>query len=176
VLNALKELELDQETVVILWGDHGWHLGEQEIWGKHSPFERANRSVLMIRIPGMETAGMKTDAVVESLDLFPTLIELCNPSFRKTKNQLDGDSLVSLLRTGIGNQNDVAISYWNNAISVRDQTHRLIYNKKTRKSKLYDLSTDLDNSHDVATEFPKLVSRLVRAIPAAAKQQKLGNE
>ena len=174
VLSALKELELDQETVVVLWGDHGWHLGEQEIWGKHSPFERANRSVLMIRIPGMETAGMetagmKTDAVVESLDLFPTLIELCNPSFRKTKNQLDGDSLVSLLRTGIGNQNDVAISYWNNAISVRDQTHRLIYNKKTRKSKLYDLSTDLDNSHDIAIEFPKLVSRLVRAIPETAK-------
>ena len=67
VLNALKELGTGAGNGRNSLGDHGWHLGEQEIWGKHSPFERANRSVLMIRIPGMETAGMKTDAVVESL-------------------------------------------------------------------------------------------------------------
>jgi len=169
VLNALQELGLDEDTVVVLWGDHGWHLGEQEIWGKHSPFERANRSVLIIRIPGMKTAGVKTDAIVESLDLFPTLIELCKPSFNKTENLLDGESLVPLLRTGVGNQEDVAISYWNDAISVRDQTHRLIFNKKTKVSKLYDLSVDSDNSVNSADKFPEIVNRLEDAIQNSLK-------
>ncbi|MDB4374638.1 sulfatase [bacterium] len=169
VLDALHKLELEQETVVVLWGDHGWHLGEQQIWGKHSPFERANRSVLIIRMPGMKMAGVKTDAVVESLDLFPTLIELCKPTFSKTQNQLDGESLVPLLRTGVGDRDDVAISYWNDAISVRDQTHRLVYNKKTKISKLYDLSINLDNPIDSANEFPKIVNRLEKAIPKSSK-------
>ena len=169
MLNALQELGLDEDTVVVLWGDHGWHLGEQEIWGKHSPFERANRSVLIIRIPGMKTAGVKTDAIVESLDLFPTLIELCKPSFNKTENLLDGESLVPLLRTGVGNQEDVAISYWNDAISVRDQTHRLIFNKKTKVSKLYDLSVDSDNSVNSADKFPEIVNRLEDAIQNSLK-------
>ncbi len=165
VLDALKELELDQETVVVLWGDHGWHLGEQEIWGKHSPFERANRSVLIIRVPGMQTAGVKTDAIVESLDLYPTLIDLCQPSFRKTENKLHGDSLVPLLETGSWNKRDVAISYWHEAISVRDQTHRLIYNKKTKTSALYDLSVNPDNNTDIAAQFPEILKRLESAIP-----------
>ena len=169
VLDALQELGLDEDTVVVLWGDHGWHLGEQEIWGKHSPFERANRSVLIIRIPGMKTAGVKTDAIVESLDLFPTLIELCKPSFNKTQNLLDGESLAPLLRTGVGNQEDVAISYWNDAISVRDQTHRLIFNKKTKVSKLYDLSIDSDNSVNSADKFPEIVNRLEGAIQKPLK-------
>ena len=164
VLDALQELELDQETVVVLWGDHGWHLGEQQIWGKHSPFERANRSVLIIRMPGMKTAGVKTDAIVESLDLFPTLIEICKPSFSETQNKLDGESLVPLLETGSGNKDDVAISYWNDAISVRDQTHRLVYNKKSKVSALYDLSVNSDNPIDSAGEFPKIVKRLESAI------------
>ena len=169
VLDALQELGLDEDTVVVLWGDHGWHLGEQEIWGKHSPFERANRSVLIIRIPGMKTAGVKTDAIVESLDLFPTLIELCKPSFNKTQNLLDGESLAPLLRTGVGNQEDDAISYWNDAISVRDQTHRLIFNKKTKVSKLYDLSVDADNSVNSADKFPEIVNRLEGAIQKPLK-------
>ena len=164
VLDALKELELDQDTVVVLWGDHGWHLGEQQIWGKHSPFERANRSVLIIRVPGMQTAGVKSSALVESLDLYPTLIELCQPSFNKTTHPLDGDSLVPLLKGGSGEKSDVAISYWKDAISVRDQTHRLIFNKKSNSSALYDLSVNPDNDTDVAAQFPEIVKRLKDAI------------
>ena len=112
----------------------------------------------------MKTAGVKTDAIVESLDLFPTLIEICKPTFSKTQNKLDGASLVPLLETGSGNKDDVAISYWNDAISVRDQTHRLVYNKKTKVSALYDLSVNSDNPIDSAGEFPKIVKRLESAI------------
>ena len=74
-----------------------------------------------------------------------------------------------LLRTGVGDRDDVAISYWNDAISVRDQTHRLVYNKKTKISKLYDLSINLDNPIDSANEFPKIVNRLEKAIPKSSK-------
>lgn len=169
VLNALRDLELEQDTVVVLWGDHGWHLGEQEIWGKHSPFERANRSVLIIRLPSMKTAGVKTDAIVESLDLFPTLIDICKPAFRQTQFKLDGESLVPLLETGSWDKGDVAISFWNDAISVRGQRHRLIYNKKTGVSALYDLSVNSDNAINSAKEFPEIVKQLKSTIPGFSK-------
>ena len=165
VLNALRDLELEQDTVVVLWGDHGWHLGEQEIWGKHSPFERANRSVLIIRLPGMKTAGTKTDAMVESLDLFPTLIDICKPEFNQTQFNLDGESLVPLLETGSCDKSDVAISYWNDAISVRGHQYRLIYNKKSGVSALYDLSGNSDNTINSAKDFPDIVERLKSTIP-----------
>ncbi len=106
---------------------------------------------------------------MESLDLFPTLIDLCRPAFSKTQNKLDGDSLGPLLRTGVSREEDVAISYWTDAISVRDRNHRLVYNKKTKVSKLYDLSVDSDNPIDSAEESPDIVNRLEAAILESSK-------
>ncbi|MCA9072755.1 MAG: sulfatase, partial [Planctomycetaceae bacterium] len=71
VLDELKKLGLDKNTIVVVWGDHGWHLGEQEVWAKHTPFERANRSVLMIHIPGTTHTGKTTSALAETIDLYP---------------------------------------------------------------------------------------------------------
>jgi len=76
VLRELDRLALADDTVVVLWGDHGFHLGEQGLMGKHTTFESALRSALVVRIPGEPEAGATDDRTVSSLDLFPTLCEL----------------------------------------------------------------------------------------------------
>jgi arylsulfatase A-like enzyme len=60
----------------VLWGDHGWHLGEHRIFGKHTSFEKALKSVLIMRTPGMKKPGRPTDALVQSIDIYPTLAKL----------------------------------------------------------------------------------------------------
>jgi arylsulfatase A-like enzyme len=126
VLESLKKLELEQDTVVVVWGDHGWHLGEQQIWGKHSPFERAVRSALIIRVPGVSRAGLQTTALAETVDLYLTLVDVCRPAFQKTHHPLDGVSLTPVLTGESSSVRDTALSYWRDAVSVRSDTHRLI--------------------------------------------------
>ena len=76
ILAELKRTGADKNTIVVLWGDHGWHLGEHAIWGKHSLFEESLRSPLIIHYPEMKHKDSKTDAIVETLDIFPTLCDL----------------------------------------------------------------------------------------------------
>jgi arylsulfatase A-like enzyme len=73
ILAELDALGLSGNTIVVLWGDHGWHLGEYGIWGKATNYEIATRIPLIIRAPGMAGNGRAAAAVVESIDLYPTL-------------------------------------------------------------------------------------------------------
>ncbi|MGD8240398.1 MAG: sulfatase [Armatimonadota bacterium] len=77
LLNALDETGLAQNTAVCLWGDHGWHLGENGTWGKHTNLEWGTRSPLIFRVPGQRNAGVATDAFAEFVDVYPTLAEAC---------------------------------------------------------------------------------------------------
>jgi arylsulfatase A-like enzyme len=76
VLDELDRLGLRDNTIVILWGDHGYHLGESDVWTKMTNFERGVRVPLIVSAPGMKTAGQRTRALVELVDLYPTLTEL----------------------------------------------------------------------------------------------------
>ena len=69
LLMELKSLELDKETIVVLWGDHGWHLGNDRKWGKHSLFERSLKSALIVKIPGVNHASKEINTIVETVDL-----------------------------------------------------------------------------------------------------------
>lgn len=167
VLAALKKTGLEDDTIVVVWGDHGWHLGEQQIWGKHSPFEHALRSVLMIRLPGASTAGQSTDALVETTDLYPTLVELCQPRFRETQHPLDGRSLAPLLTGKSESHRDHAVSYWRDAVSLRTADHRLVARVKDgrpERLELYDLAADPDSAGDIADENPQLTQTLVQQL------------
>lgn len=174
VLKALDELGLAENTIVVVWGDHGWHLGDSAIWGKHSPFDRAVNSTLMIRAPGVSKKNLKSGALVETIDLYPTLVELCNPKFQKTEHPLDGRSLVPVLKGQKEQVRRSATSYWRNAISVRTMSHRLIAQKKKNTEpgqnpysnvELYDVSRSLDPLENLATDSPKLVSELLQRMP-----------
>ncbi len=77
LLDELERLGVRDNTIVILWGDHGWHLGEHGLWNKHTNFEVAARAPLIISVPGQRTAGRKSGALVEFVDIFPSLCDLC---------------------------------------------------------------------------------------------------
>lgn len=165
VLDALREQGLADNTIVVIWGDHGWHLGEQQVWAKHTPFERGVRSVLMVRAPGFSRAGTRSDALVETTDLYPTLIDLCRPAFTRTHHPLDGQSLRPVLAGDPAPLREAAVSWWKNAVSVRTATHRLITTRvpaTPERVELYDLSRDPDNMTNIAAREPDLVRRLVR--------------
>jgi arylsulfatase A-like enzyme len=77
VLEELDRLGLREKTLVVFMGDHGWQLGEHGLWCKHTNFEVAARAPLIISAPGMKSAGQHTNAMVEFVDIYPTLADLC---------------------------------------------------------------------------------------------------
>ncbi len=76
VLDELDRLGLRQNTIIVLWGDHGWKLGEHDAWCKHSTCENDTNAPLLLSVPGMRNAGAHTNALVEFVDIYPTLSEL----------------------------------------------------------------------------------------------------
>ncbi|KAA5539568.1 sulfatase [Roseiconus nitratireducens] len=77
LLNQLTELELEEDTVIVLWGDHGYHLGEQGLWTKANNYELSTRVPLIVSLPGQARVGTRTGALVEFVDVFPTLADVC---------------------------------------------------------------------------------------------------
>ncbi len=75
LLNALDREGLSQNTVVVLWGDHGWQLGDHGLWHKHTNFEMATRAPLIVSVPNGSSGGRKCLAPVEFVDIYPTLAE-----------------------------------------------------------------------------------------------------
>ncbi len=76
LLQKLKELELEQRTVIVLWSDHGFHLGEKGLWAKTTNYELDTRIPMIISAPGQMHPGSRVGAIVESVDLYPTIVEL----------------------------------------------------------------------------------------------------
>jgi arylsulfatase A-like enzyme len=95
VINALDRSDYADNTIVILWSDHGWHLGEKLHWRKFSLWEEATHNVLMVVAPGVTRPGQRCSRPVTMLDIYPTLIELCNLA---PKKELQGKSFLPLLK------------------------------------------------------------------------------
>jgi arylsulfatase A-like enzyme len=94
LLDELDRLGLRKNTIVVLWGDHGWKLGEHDAWCKHSNTENDTNAPLVVSVPGMKTAGARTDALVEMVDIYPTLSELAGLPL---PGHLEGTSFKPLL-------------------------------------------------------------------------------
>ena len=128
VLDKLDELDLEDDTIVAFWGDHGWHLGEHSEWCKTSNFELANQAPMMIHIPGQTDHGIETYALTEFVDLFPTLVEaagleqldLCPEDSSDVQLCREGESLIPLITNPDPSSNE-----WKNAaFSQIKTTHR----------------------------------------------------
>ena len=155
LLERLQQAGQADNTIIVLWGDHGWHLGEHAIWGKHALFEESLRSPLIVSYPGLPRPGEPTDAVVETLDIFPTLCQLTEigaPDFA------EGVSLQSILNDPASAGHE-AIAYRNNARTIRTPTHRLILHKDSYVE-LYDHSQPDGETRNVADDHPQLVHEL----------------
>lgn len=94
VLAELDRLGLRENTLIVLWGDHGYHLGENGVFTKMTNFEHGTRVPLLVSHPGMTTAGQRSKALVELVDLYPTLAQLCDLPLPK---HLEGISFAPLL-------------------------------------------------------------------------------
>lgn len=161
VLATLKQTGLDKNTIVIIWSDHGWHLGDHRVWGKHTLFERALRSVLMVKTPDM-SEGKVCDQVVSTVDIYPTLMELCG---LKMPYQADGESVTGLLHApNDPSRRNTAYSYFRNGISMAAGPYR--FTKYFREEKpvveLYDHEKDPYENHatGVTGARPGLVEKL----------------
>jgi iduronate 2-sulfatase len=94
ILDELDALGLRENTVIMLWGDHGWHLGEHGIWGKATNYDIATRTPLIVSAPHHRARGLASKALVELVDMYPTLCELADLPAPK---HLDGMSFAPLL-------------------------------------------------------------------------------
>ncbi|MFT4589024.1 MAG: iduronate 2-sulfatase [Candidatus Binatia bacterium] len=165
LMARLKKAGADKNTVVVLWGDHGWHLGEHAIWGKHCLFEESLRSPLIVSYPGIKKPGKATDSLVETLDVFPTLCELTGlprPDFA------DGVSLLPLLKNPAA-PGHPAFAYRNNMKTVRTRTHRLILHKDGY-TELYDHASAAGETKNIAGANGALVKRLSGLIDERLKK------
>ncbi|MEM9338765.1 MAG: sulfatase [Bacteroidota bacterium] len=165
ILNELKKLNIDETTIVVLWGDHGWHLGEHAIWGKHSLFEEALHAPLMIAYPGNKKSGKPIDEIVETLDVFPTLCELAGiaiPDFTQ------GKSLLPLLEKQDKSKH-AAIAYKGKAKTIRTEQYRLILHQDGFVE-LYDHESNEKETKNIAQNKPDVVKKLKELM--AVKLQK----
>lgn len=158
ILDRLEALKLRENTVIVLWGDHGWHLGEHAVWGKHALFEESLRSPLIISAPSVSRAGQSTQAVVETIDLYPTLCDLAG--LPRPGSFLDGTSLQPILDDP-QSPGHTAVSYKGNVQTIRTPTHRLIAHNNGHLE-LYDHRTPEGETRNVAEAHPELAQKLLK--------------
>ena len=119
-MNTIDSLGLASNTIIVLWGDHGWHLGDHNIWCKHSNFEQATHAPLIISSPGI--APNKTKSLSEHVDVFPTLCDLAGLAI---PTQLQGKSLKSVMKNPVTAVKDFSVSQYPRS-SVSEQDSRIL--------------------------------------------------
>ncbi len=174
VLHQLDQLGLTEKTIVLLCGDHGFHLGEHETWGKRTLFEVALRSPLIVSIPGQEHIGVKTDALVELVDIYPTLCDACQLPIPE---QLEGLSMVPAIRQPSSSWKSAVFSKVgkvNGRRSMRTEQYRYTEQGKDGwlGKELYDHSVDPNEEYNIAylPENSKLVSNLSKRLHAGWRE------
>jgi iduronate 2-sulfatase len=170
VLDELDRLGLAQNTLIVLWGDHGWHLGDHGYWTKHTNYEQANRIPLMIVAPGVARAGAVAKQFAETVDVFPTLAELAGLPAPSGPQRIDGVSLVPVLRDPAKIIRDHAYHCYPRGErmgrAIRTERYRLIEWKKpsapadTAEFELYDYEQDPLETKNLAALQPEVVAQL----------------
>lgn len=165
VLDALDSNGFADNTIIVLWGDHGWHLGDHGLWCKHTNYEQAARIPVIVAAPGIKPA--RTQALVESCDIYPTLAELTQ---LPAPPQGDGRSFASVLKDPTTSVRDHAIHVYPRGgligRAIRTQRHRLVEWKKpgdapeTAILELYDYEADPAETKNLAAEQPEVVASL----------------
>lgn len=160
ILDTLDALGLADNTIVVLWGDHGWHLGDHRVWGKHTLHETSLCSALVVKAPG-RGKGIENHRIVGSVDIYPTLMELCGVA---VPDGLDGESFAALLDSpGDDGWKDVAYGYYRSGISVRTPSHRLsrYFTGGGVVTELYEYETGMFERRNIAAEHPETVEALL---------------
>jgi iduronate 2-sulfatase len=173
VLNELDRLQLWDSTVVVLWGDHGFHLGDHGVWTKHTNYEQANRIPLIIATPNSSIPNSVTQQPAGSVDIFPTLAELAQLPAPNVPQGLDGTSLVPVLKSPQTRVRDHAFHVFPKSKlgrAVRTERYRLVeWRSQADPSapveyELYDYQLDPLETRNIAPDRHELVQQLSRII------------
>ncbi len=170
VLDALEKHNLMENTIVVLWGDHGWHLGDHGSWTKHDNYEQANRIPIFIAAPGITTANTSSKQLIETVDLYPTLAELAGLPKPTGPQPIDGTSMVPVLKDGNARVRDHAyhafIRNGHLGEAIRTERYRMvrwtpIIKKHTEVVyELYDYEKDPMETVNIVTKKKKIVNEL----------------
>lgn len=175
VIDELDRLELADDTLIVLWGDHGFHLGDLGIWTKHTNYEQANRIPLLFIAPGVTRPGASTRHLAETVDIYPTLAELAGLPAPTGPQAIDGISLVPVLRDSDTRLRDHAYHIYPRGKlgrAIRTERHRMVEWKRigddedTAEYELYDYQTDPLETENLAEQKPEVLAGLKRMLDA----------
>lgn len=161
VIKALDKTGLSENTIVVLWGDHGFHLGDLGIWTKHTNYEQANRIPLIFVVPGVTKPNTATRQLAESVDLFPTLAELAELPAPQGPQPIDGKSLVPVLKDPAARVRDHAYHVYPKrkiGRAIRTNRYRLV--EWGEEYELYDYQSDPLETENLAAQKPAVVEKL----------------
>lgn len=176
LLETLDRLQLRENTVVILWGDHGWQLGEHGFWCKHTNYEAAARAPLLISVPGQPHRGAKCDRLVEFVDIFPSLCDVCG---LPTPPGLEGISFRPLIEQPDRPGKRAVFHVYPRTIpghgpalgrAIRTERYRLVEWQAERDGfteyELYDLEIDPKENENVAADprYAQAAAELTRRL------------
>ena len=165
LLDGLNNSKYADNTIVMLWGDHGWHLGEKQKYGKTQLWQEATRVPFMVKVPGVTKNNSKTDGVVNLIDMYPTLLELCGlPA--NTEN--DGKSFANLLKNPDLEWNTPTLTTDRfNHHRIYDGRYSYISDKRNGAEQLYDHSKDLYEHNNLITnpKYDSIKNRLRAYLP-----------
>ena len=174
VLATLEDTGLAESTIVVVWGDHGWHLGESGVWGKHTVLERSLCSPLMFRAPGLSSEGRRVQSLAATIDVYPTLIDLCKLEHTAVARPLEGVSLVPLLDGSSSQVRTACAAWFGNAATLRTDEHRLVARRKGDEwtdVQVFRIGASVDPSRTTFVEDPELVDSLLARLPAAGSDR-----
>lgn len=182
VLDHLEKSPLAGRTVVVLWGDHGWHLGDHGFWCKHTNYEQAARVPLIIAGPSIKPG--KTPALTQTVDIYPTICQLINVT---PPADLDGKSILPTLLDPSVPANDHAFHVYPRGRhigrAIRTDRHRMVEwkipgeAKETAEIELYDYQVDPAETRNLAKDQPEVVAKLRELLdryPEAKPQVRMG--
>ncbi len=175
LLETLKAEGLDKNTIIVFWGDHGWHFGDHSLWAKHSNFEQATKAPLLFSVPKV-THGTIYTQPTEFVDIFPTLCDLAG---LPTPTHLDGKSLVPAMKDNKVKIKDYAISQYPRGGSNKEQGNSIMgYSLRTERYRYtewmgsyFTTAKPFDEKQIVATELYDLVNDPNETVNIAVKPE-----
>ncbi len=167
ILEELKAQGIENDTIIVVWGDHGWHLTDHGLWRKNTPYHIALRCPLIVVAPGRGVSGQVEESVVEAIDLYPTLLDLAGiPT--PAEVDFDGMSLVPLLDDTKAKLRDEVYYSAKKGYGLVTEQYRF-FMLDGYGTDLFDLSADIHEWNDLADnpEYAELVEEYTKKVKAA---------
>lgn len=166
ILDAYENSPDKDNTIIVVWGDHGWHLGEKEHWRKFSLWEEATRAPLMWVVPGMTRGGAISEATVDFTSIFPTLAELCGLA---VPSHCEGESIVKLLSKPKSKWRSPAITtFGENNHAIRTSKYRYIRYANGGEELYHELTDpyEWDNLANTSSKNKRIQKKLAKYLPS----------